>query len=185
MKRTSLLLATLAAALFSASAAETYTIDTAHAEIGFSIRHLGLSKVKGKFDKFTGSLTVDGSSLTGAQASIEATSVNTAHKDRDDHLRNEDFFNVGKHAAITFKATKVDATTITGDLTLLGKTQPVTLAYTLTGPIDHPQVKGGKKVGLEATGKINRFDFGMDWNKMPGALGKEVEISINLEADKT
>ena len=68
--------------------------------------------------------------------------------------------------------------------TILPKIHPVTHDYTLTGPNDHPFIKRGKKVGLEATGKINRFDFGMDWNKMPGAVGKEVEISVNLEADK-
>lgn len=184
MTKPAFLLSTLAAAIFSASAADTYTIDASHAEIGFSIRHLGLSKVKGKFDTFTGSLSVDGSTLVGADATVQATTVNTSDKKRDDHLRNEDFFNVAKFPSVTFKATKVDAKTITGDLTILGKSQPVTLEYTLTGPIDHPFIKGGKKIGLEATGKINRFDFGMDWNKMPGAVGKEVEISVNLEADK-
>jgi polyisoprenoid-binding protein YceI len=125
------------AALFTAAslqAADVYKIDVSHAEIGFKIRHLGISNVTGKFDKFSGSLTLDGSKLTAAEATLEATSVNTADAKRDDHLRNEDFFNVPKHANITFKATKITDKTIVGDLTILGKTQPVTLDYTLSEP---------------------------------------------------
>lgn len=167
---------------FVGRAADVYDIDGTHAEIGFKIRHLGISKVKGKFDKFEGNLSLDAGKLAAAEAKIDAASVNTSNKDRDDHLRKEDFLDVAKHATITFKSTKVDATTLTGDLTILGVTKPVTLEYTLSEAIKDPW--GNTKVGLEASGKINRTDFGINWDKMPGAVGKDVEISINLEAAK-
>lgn len=182
MKKILFVLLPLVAAASVARAADVYDIDGTHAEIGFKVRHLGISKVKGKFDKFEGNLTLDGAKLAGAEAKIDAASVNTANKDRDDHLRNEEFFNVAKFGSITFKATKVEASTITGDLTLLGVTKPVTLEYTLSETVKDPW--GNTKVGLSATGKINRADFGMSWDKMPGAVGKEIEIAVDLEAAK-
>jgi polyisoprenoid-binding protein YceI len=181
----SLVLPFLAAGMLTAAAGEVYKIDTSHAEIGFAVRHLGLSKVKGKFDKFSGSVTLDGNRLIAAEAKVEAASINTNDQKRDDHLRNEDFFAVDKHSAITFASTKVEGNKLHGNLTILGITKPVVLDIAITGPIDHPFVQGGKKIGLSATGKIDRFDFGLTWNKMPGAIGKEVEIVVDLEADKT
>jgi len=165
--------------------AATYELDLSHSSIGFAVRHMVVSKTKGTFDEYTGSITLDADNkLASAETVIKASSINTRDKKRDDHLRNPDFFEVEKFDAITFKTTKIGEKTLTGDLTMRGITKSVELTYELNGPITNPW--GKKIIGLEAAGKINRKDFGLTWNKAIEsgglAVGEEVELIINLEA---
>lgn len=187
------------AAANSANASTKFTIDTAHSSVGFKIAHLMISSVQGRFDKFEGDFTFDEKTgkVEGLNAKIDLDTVNTNEPKRDAHLKNDDFFGVrSKDNALveakrwmTFKSTKVDVkakkpTKITGDLTLNGVTKPVTLAVVYKGTVKDPW--GNTKLGFEATGKINRKDFGLTWNKVLEAgglaVGEEVAIMIDGEA---
>ncbi len=189
----SLLTAAVAAVLGVAAVpalAETWTADTAHSTVGFSVRHMMVSNVKGSFDKFTAS--VDGSPADPASAKISATievaTVNTREPKRDDHLRSPDFFDAAKFPQMTFVSTKVEKVSaskakVTGDLTLRGVKKPVTLDVEYTAPVKSPW--GQTVVGATATGKINRQDFGVSFSKAletGGVLvGDDVTILLELE----
>lgn len=191
-----LLPAALAAVLGLATVpalAETWSADTSHSTVGFSVRHMMVSNVKGAFDKFTAS--VDGSPTDPASAKISATievaSVNTREPKRDDHLRSPDFFDAAKFPQMTFVSTKVEKVSatkskLTGNLTLRGVTKPVTLDVEYTAPVKSPW--GQTVVGATATGKINRQDFGVSFSKAletGGVLvGDEVTILLELELVK-
>lgn len=183
----------------SAFASSKYTLDPAHTSVTFRVPHMMISSVPGRFDKFDGEFSFDEKTgkVEGLTAKIDIDSINTNEPKRDAHLKNEDFFGVRTKANkvveekrwMTFAATKVDTkgnkpTSITGDLTLNGVTKPVTLKVTHKGPAKDPW--GNTKVGFEATGKINRKDFGLVYNKVletGGVLiGEEVEIAINGQA---
>ncbi len=183
------LAAVLGVASFSALG-ETWTVDPAHSSVGFSVRHMMISNVKGAFDKLTAS--VDGSpadpSTAKISATIEIASVDTRDAKRDEHLRSADFFDAAKYPQMTFTSTKVEkvsATTakVTGDLTLRGVTKPVVLDVEYTQPVKNPW--GMTVVGASATGKINRKDFGVSWsNNLDGGgvvVGDEVKIQLDLE----
>ena len=181
--------------LFIAAAnlfAETYKIDPMHSDITFKIRHLMISKVSGRFDQFSGEFNYDGKEPKNwnAQATIQAASINTGIADRDKHLRTTDFFDAEKFPTLEFKSVKVSdydvkngKAKLTGLLTLHGASKEVTLDLDLGGTIKDPQ--GNMRAGFEATGKINRKDFGINYNKVLDtgglALGEEVEIAIHVE----
>lgn len=195
MKKSLLSLA-LAAALGASSlpaVAETWTADPAHSTVGFSVKHMMVSNVKGSFGKFTAS--IDGSPADPASAKVTATievaSVDTREPKRDAHLRSADFFDAAKFPEMTFtstKVTKLSATkaTVLGNLTLRGVTKPVTLDVEYTAPVKAPW--GPTVVGATATGKINRQDFGVAFSKAletGGVLvGDEVTIQLELELSK-
>ena len=181
------------ALLAGAVQAETYTVDKAHSEVLFSVRHMGVSKVTGRFNEFTG--VVNGDPAKAQEASVEftikATSIDTNDAGRDKHLRSADFFDVEKFPEITFKSSKVTAKgqnqyDVTGTLTMHGVAKEVTLPVTLAGPVKDP--RGNEKVGFEATAKLNRKDYGISWNRALDAGGvvvsDEVQVTINLEAAK-
>lgn len=165
---------------------ETFSVDTGHAEIGFSVKHMMVSNTKGTFTSFKGTVDYDIASQTliSGKGSIEAASLNTNNKKRDDHLKNEDFFNVAKYPKITFKSTSVKKTGInrfevSGILNVLGIDRKVVLPVTVTGPVDDPW--GNKRIGLECTTVLNRRDLGITHS--PAAMiGDEVKISIEAEA---
>lgn len=179
----------LLAALFSAApaAAETYEIDAGHTTIGFEVKHLGISNVVGRFGEFEGTINLssDKPEATTAEVSVNAASVYTGLEKRDDHLRNPDFFNATEFAKVTFKSTGVKNATdkgfdLTGDLTMLGVTKPVTLTVSgVTDEIDDPW--GGKRRGASATATFKRSDFGMSYGIDNGAVGDEVTVEIELE----
>jgi polyisoprenoid-binding protein YceI len=187
--RTVLALAALAAGLASTSAAavETYTIDPVHSAVGFSIRHF-VSKVPGKFSKFSGTITVDRANPqnSSAEATIDVASVNTDNQKRDDHLRNADFFEVAKFPTMTFKSiawkkTGADTFEVTGNLTLKGVSKPVVLKVTSLG--FGPGMGGAMLSGWEATTTINKAEFNLkDPPMLDAALGDDVTITINIEA---
>ena len=186
MNKSLLLLSLLAlpASLFAEPV--TYTVDPAHSSVNFKIRHV-VSKVKGNFTDFSGVIVLDTADLAKSSASgeIKIKSVDTANAKRDKHLKNEDFFNESKFPLMTFKSTALkaagaDTYELTGNLTFAGKTKPVTLKLVKTGEADHPMVKGARVAGFEATGKLNRSEWGMTYGK--GMVGDEVELEIQIEA---
>lgn len=165
---------------------ETYTLDKPHTQVIFNINHLGFSNSYGKFTDYEGTITLDRDNL--ANSSVEVT-IQTGSIDLDDekwnaHMKNEDFFNVEKYPTMTFKSTHVEVTgdntaNVTGDLTLLGETRPVTLAVTHNKSGKHPMAdKQG--VGFSATGTLKRSDFGMNYG-LP-MVEDEVDLIIEVEA---
>ena len=146
-----------------------WTIDTTHAEVEFSAKHLMISTVKGRFRTFsaTGETNPDGT-IKGMEMTIDAASLDTNVQQRDDHLKSADFFDVANHPNLTFRSTKVtyqgDQLTIVGDLTIRGTTRPVTLTGEYTAPAKDPW--GNLRAALEVSTKINRKDWGLVWNKI-------------------
>lgn len=184
----------LAVTLSFASAVEaaptTYAIDTGHSNVGFSVRHF-FSKVPGSFKKFSGTLVYDAAKPAEAsvKAEIDAASIDTRHEKRDGHLRSEDFFFVEKHPTLTFESTKVTPAgegkfKVDGNLTMRGVTKPVTMDVTYLGGGEVGN--GESRIGFEAVTKVNRKDFGINWNRTLDQgglmLGDDVEIRIDIEA---
>ena len=166
-----------------------YTIDTEHSSVGFTIKHLVISKVKGQFKTFGGEFVIDdkAGTLTKAEGSIDASSIDTGVAERDKHLKSADFFDVAKHPKLSFKLKKFSGDKsggqATGDLTIHGVTKPVALKVEVGGGVTDPW--GNKKFAFSASGKINRKDFGLTWNKAIEAggvmVGDEVELQIEVE----
>ena len=168
----------------------TWNLDLSHSEINFAVKHMMISTVRGKFNKFSG--TIDFNEADPASSSIDVSidvaSIDTKDEKRDGHLKGADFFDVEKTPQITFKATSItpikeNKFTVKGDLTLRGVTKPVTLDGTFGGTVTDPW--GNEKAAFSATGVINRTDFGITWNKNldKGGLlvGNEVTLSIEVE----
>jgi polyisoprenoid-binding protein YceI len=182
-------LSLLALFIVSAAQAADYDVDASHSNVDFKIRHM-MSKVNGNFGKFTGTFSFDAKKPEAAKGvfTVEAASINTNNEKRDGHLKGHDFFNVGKFPTLTFNTTGFKKAgkgfSMSGDLTMLGVTKPVTFNVEYLGAGKDPW--GNSKAGFSATGKINRKDFGMVWNKALDAggvlLGEEVEITLNIEA---
>ena len=176
------------------SAAATWTIDRDHSSVGFKIRHLMVSNVKGSFEKFTGTVDLNEKDITKSKVdvSIETASINTNVELRDAHLKSADFFDVVKYPAMTFKSKKVakagkDKLKVTGDLTLHGVTKEVVL--NVDGPTKEiKDLYGNIRKGASATATINRKDFGLNWNKALETggvvVGDEVHITIEIEMIK-
>jgi len=184
---TGLILGTLGAAPVMA---ETYAIDPVHSTIGFSVGHLVVSQTRGVFDTYEGTVTFDPQDLASSRINvvIEAKSINTRNTARDEHLRNEDFFDVVNHDSLRFTSRNIRKSNggyeILGDLTIRGITRPVVLQAQIKGPVNNPF--GGQVLGLSARGLINRQDFGVSWNKEMDqggwVISDEVEIEIEVEA---
>jgi polyisoprenoid-binding protein YceI len=169
--------------------AGTWTIDPAHSEVSFSVRHLLISKVKGKFEKFDATFVTGESPLdTKLTASVEVESINTGDVNRDGHLRTNDFFNAPEFPTITFVSDGVtaekDDLLVTGTLTIKGVSKEVTFTVEFGGFGTDPY--GNYKLGLTAKTVINRNDFGVNWNaplEAGGVLvGDDVTITIDLQA---
>jgi len=178
----------------SSASADEWAIDGAHSHVGFKVRHMAVSWVRGSFDSVQGTITFDGKNLTkaGVDIAIDTASIDTKNEKRDEHLKGGDFFDVGANPLMTFKSTKVkegkDGTfQLIGDLTLKGVTKQVTLDVEggLT-PVNDPW--GNTKLGFTATGQLNRQDYGLTWNKAleTGGLvvGDEVHLVIEVELNK-
>jgi polyisoprenoid-binding protein YceI len=184
------LLAVAPALTFAATS--TWNVDPSHSQVGFGVKHLVISTVRGEFRTHGGRIVLDEGDVTRStvEAEIEVASVDTRVPDRDAHLKSADFFDVANHPKMTFRSTKVaragkDRLKVTGDLTLRGVTKPVVLDVATT-----PEVKGMQgeiRRGFAATTKISRKDFGLTWNKLVEAgpaVGDEVAISLDLEVVK-
>ena len=162
----------------------TWNIDPAHSEFAFQVRHLMVSKVRGKFDEFNATLTVgDTLESTSVEAEVKMASINTGVGDRDNHLRTNDFFEVETYPTMTFKSTKVTESSLTGDLTIKNVTKPVTFDVEFGGV--GPDAWGGTRAGFEAVTEINRKEFGVDI-EMPlqgggVVVGDKVKIVLDLQ----
>ena len=177
----------------TAQALDTYKVDPAHTSVNFSIEHMVINTVHGRFRQFEGSITVDpdkGNALKGASGTIQAKSIDTDIERRDNHLRSPDFFDAEKFPTITFESTEIkkdgNDQLLVGKFTMHGVTKDVSLPFKLKGPIKGPL--GNTIVGLEVNAKLNRKDYGLTWNKAIEAgglmVGEDVTIQINAELVK-
>lgn len=164
-------------------AAGAWTLDTAHAVVGFTVRHLGISKVRGRFAAFDATLTVgetlDQSAVT---ATVELASIDTGNTQRDEHVRSADILDVEKRPTMTFRSTRIhgqDADwTLAGDLTIGGVTRPVEFEVEFGGVEDFVAA-GSRRAGFEATGAIKGSDFGMGFGS--AVLSDTVKIQLDLQ----
>lgn len=171
----------------------TWTLDKAHSEIEFSIRHMMISRVKGAFRDFDAEIEADPADLTTAkiQFTIDIASIDTGNEDRDNHLRSADFFEVEKYPKLTFTSTSIekqgDDYAVTGDVSMHGVTKPETFTVTSGGVMKDP-MSGSQKAGFSVEGKIKRSDYGLTWNaplETGGVLvSDEVKINMEIQASK-
>jgi len=169
--------------------AGTWTIDTLHSEVGFSVRHMMVSKVRGKFTKFGGEIVTGDDLLdSSVTAEIDLSSIETGSEQRDNHLRSPDFFDTDNHPQMTYRSTGLRGDSsdwvLDGELTLKGITRSVPLKLEVNG--FGPDPYGGTRVGFTATGQINRADFGVTWNAAIEGGGvvvsDKVELHLEIEA---
>jgi polyisoprenoid-binding protein YceI len=168
----------------------TWAVDPVHSEVSFQVRHMMVSKVRGRFDKFEGSFVTAANPLeSSVTASVDLGSINTGQEQRDAHIRSADFFEVDKHTTMTFASTGLRADggdfLLDGDLTLKGVTKPVTFKLEVSG--FGPDSYGGTRAGFSATTEINRHDFGVSFNGpipgVPGGVAVSEKVTINLEIE--
>jgi polyisoprenoid-binding protein YceI len=169
----------------------TWKLDPAHSSAEFKVKHMMISNVKGTFSGLSGTLSehTGDSSLSSIEATIDVASINTGDAQRDGHLKSADFFDAEKLPTMNFKSTKVEQTgeaeyRVTGDLTIHGVTKPVT--FDVEGPTAPGKDPwGNTRIGISATAKINRKDFGLNWNaalETGGFLvGEQVQVTIEAQ----
>ena len=184
-----LALATTACIAGNAIAADKFVIDKNHSSIGFSVKHLMVSTVKGHFGDFTGEIMLDATDMTKSSVTvtIQTASISTGVEGRDNHLKSLDFFDVAKNPAITFTSSRVekkgDGYVAYGMFMMSGVSKEIALPFSLTGPLAR---QGGKILGADASLTINRQDYGVKWSRaMDGGgfvVSDEVKIELNVEA---
>jgi len=166
-----------------------FNIDKAHSEVGFGVKHMMISTVRGKFTRFDADVQLDPAHVEAAKvtASVEVASVDTGEEKRDGHLRSPDFFDAEKYPTLTFASTSVKRSgediEVTGNLKIKDQEHPVTLKGEMTGPGKDPW--GGTRIGFSLTGEIEREKWGLGWNQAletGGVLvGKKVKLSLEVE----
>ena len=194
LRRVRPLALSLAAVLAAASlgAADAYTIDKAHSDVSFQIRHFA-SKVRGRFTDFGGTILADTSKpeTSSVVFTIKSPSIDTGNPDRDNHLRTGDFFDAAKFPEITFKSTKItpagkDKFDVTGTLTMRGVTKEITIPVVYLGSVKDPG--GNERASFELATKLNRKEYGINWNKALDQggfmLSDDVDVTIALETVK-
>ncbi|HPF69089.1 MAG TPA: YceI family protein [Candidatus Krumholzibacteria bacterium] len=191
IKRTLFAVLAISATVLAAlpAAAADWQLDQAHSSVGFSIRHMTVSKVKGSFNAFEGTVTGDPAVPTSlaVEVVIQVASIDTGNRDRDDHLLNPDFFDAATYPTITFRSTGVTMDgsegKLKGELTMHGVTKPVELDLEYAGVMDDPW--GYRRAGFSASGTIDRQDFGLTYNKALETgglvLGNDVAVAIEVE----
>lgn len=171
----------------------TWNIDTTHSGINFTVRHMVVSKVRGKFTDWQGTLTLNDEDpgRSSVDVTIDAASIDTGVGDRDNHLRSPDFLDVATHPQITFRSTQVaprdgEHFDVTGDLTVHGITKRITLPVEFGGQAKDPW--GNQRAGYSARVRLDRKDFGLQWNQLletGGVLvGEHLDVELELEAVK-
>ena len=188
MRKTMIASILMSVPLVSFAAAESFTIDPAHTYPHFKISHLGFSTMQGRFNKTSGTLTVDKAGETGSvDITIDATSVDTGFKKRDDHLRSPDFLSAAEFPEITYQSSKVkinadNSAVVEGTLTIMGTSKSVTLDVSKMQCGIHPMDPKKQKYvcGFDATAKIKRSDFGINYG-LP-AIGDDMALSFEVEA---
>jgi polyisoprenoid-binding protein YceI len=191
MKRLIAALPLLVAGIAHADSVE-WKLDTSHTSVGFSVPHLVVSSVDGRFKEATAKITLDEADLTKSQVTVEinAASIDTGDQKRDDHLKAPDFFDAKKFPKLTFKSTKIAKAgagyKLTGDLTIRDVTKSVTLDATVSAPVKTPW--GNQARAAKVSGKIKRGDFGLKWNKALETggvvVGEEVTLNVTTEVTK-
>ena len=173
----------------AAASPQSYRIDPEHTSIAFKVRHIGYADIIGFFREIEGSFVYDAEAqeLGAVDVSIPAASVWTNNERRDEHVRNDDFLDVDAHPTISFTATGGEVTgenagTVTGDLTILGQTRPITLDVTLNKQAPYPFGHEKETLGISVRGKVVRSEYGMDYAVANGLVGDEVELLIEFEA---
>jgi len=170
--------------------AGSWAIDPVHSEVSFTVRHMMVSKVRGRFDKFEGTIiTAENPLASSVTATVDLSTISTGQEQRDAHIRSADFFEVETHPTMTFTSTGVrrdgDDFLLDGDLTIKGVTRPVTFKLEVSG--FGPDAYGGTRVGFSATTEINRMDFGVSFNGpipgVPGGVAVSEKVNINLEIE--
>ncbi len=170
----------------------TWAVDPAHSTVGFSVKHLGIATVRGRFEQFEGTLEV-GDDLSAARAygTAQAGSINTDEPARDEHLRSADFFGADVNPELRFESTEIrpldeDTFEIEGDLSMNGVTKPVKLTAVVLGTETDPW--GNERVGIEVTGQLKRGDWNMTFNQALGSgnllVGEKVTLSLDISAVK-
>ncbi len=196
MKRISAVVAfatTLAFAPLAAPAATTYVADKPHTQVTFVIRHM-MSQVRGSFGDFSATIVKDDANPAASSVDfrIQAASINTGNPSRDEDLRSDNFFAVGKFAEITFKSSKIEKVSdsefnVTGELTMHGVTKVLTLPVTFLGEMKG--MDGKPRAGYSVTTKLNRKDFGINWNRLLDngsmLLSDDVTVEISIEAKQS
>jgi polyisoprenoid-binding protein YceI len=173
---------------------KTWSLDPVHSSVEFSVQHLMISRVRGRFRTFSGSVWIDEEAphLSGVEAAIDAASIDTGDTRRDDHLRSQEFLDVARSGSISFRSTRIDGDAsegwrLTGDLTIRGTVREVTLDLLEAGGGKDPW--GGIRRGFTATGVIDRRDFGLNWNQTLEAggilVGNQVKITIDAQVVQT
>jgi polyisoprenoid-binding protein YceI len=172
--------------------AGTWTVDRAHSTVGFSVKHLGIATVRGKFEDFEGTLEIgEGDESARAYGTVQGVSVNTGDAGRDEHLRSADFFGVEQNPELRFESAEItqvddDGFEIAGDLTMNGVTKPITLTAEVQGTETDPW--GNERVALEVSGQLNRGDWGMTFNQALGSgnllVGEKVKLQLDIAAVK-
>ena len=168
--------------------AGTWSLDPAHTEIGFVVRHMMVSKVRGRFEKYNATIvTAPNPTESHVEVEVDLSSITTGNDQRDAHLRSSDFFDVETSPAMTFRSTAVrpdgEDFLVDGDLTIRGVTRPITLTVEVGG--FGPDAYGGIRSGFSATAEINRRDFGVNWNAAIEGGGVVVsdKVTITIEAE--
>lgn len=181
----------LASAILSATLfAVDFELDKSHSAVGFSVKHLMVSNVKGKFNNFDGNFSFDAKTkkLSSLAGTADAASIDTDNQKRDDHLKSPDFFEATKFPKLTFEMTKFtplkgEKAKIAGNLTIKGVTKPVVFDAEISKIVQDPW--GGSRMGISMSSKINRKDFGLNWNKALETggfvVGDEVKMNVELE----
>jgi polyisoprenoid-binding protein YceI len=165
----------------------TFVLDKSHTEVGFIARHLMVSKVRGRFTDFEGTIVVaDDPSESSVEVTIQAASINTNDENRDKHVRTNDFLSVDEFPALTFRSTKVELSSggdwkVNGDLTVRGVTRPIVLDVQFEGVIQDPW--GNQRLGFTASGEIDRNDFGVSFNAVLETGGFVVSPKVKLEIE--
>ena len=172
-------------AVSSALFAGTYNVDASHTNAGFTVKHMMITNVTGKFNDVAGTFEFDEktNTLKSINGEIVVASINTANEKRDEHLKAEDMFDVAKFQKITFKSTKIEKDAVYGDFTMKGVTKNIKLDLETSSVIKDPW--GKQRTGFSLNGKIKRSDFGLTWNKALEtggvAISDEVKLAIDIE----
>ncbi|UCF87339.1 MAG: YceI family protein [Nitrospiraceae bacterium] len=171
-----------------------WVIDPDHSVGAFSIRHMMIAHVHGQMNRVSGTVHLDTDDITSltVELEIDISSILTGIQKRDDHLKSQDFFNIERYPKITFRSSNAERTgfnicQVSGEITIHGTTLPLSLEVVISGPVKSPF--GETSIGLTVRTTLNREDFGMTWNepmeKDGLMVGREVDISVNIEADLT
>lgn len=170
----------------------TWSADPGHSQVGFSVKHMGIATVRGRFSEFEGSLiSADTLAESEINASIKVESVDTDESARDEHLRSEDFFDAQNYPEMTFSSRSIeqvgeDELRVVGDLTIRGVTHEITLDGEVNGVDEDPW--GNQRVGIELSGSLSRADYGMKFNQALGSgnmlVGDKVKLLIDISAVK-